>query len=111
MRRRATHVPTRLLRAFARECDSQETRPMSPIPKVVQALVLERFGRLSAIRGMALLGIVVFSVAANGAPSESQTRQDVLAETVDTNVSPGDDFYQYATGTWLRQHPIPDEQA
>lgn len=28
---------------------------------------------------------------------------------IDTNRSPGSDFYRYANGEWLKQHPIPDE--
>ena len=63
------------------------------------------------MRGMALFVPVTLCVAASGPPSASQTRGDVLAANVDTSVSPGDDFYQYATGAWLRQHPIPDDQA
>ena len=38
-------------------------------------------------------------------------REDVLAANVDPTVSPGSDFYQYATGAWLKQHPLPDDQA
>ena len=61
------------------------------------------------MRGMALFVAVTLCVAASGLPA-SQTRGDVLAANVDASVSPGDDFYQYATGAWLRQHPIPDDQ-
>ena len=85
---------------------------MSPRPNVVQAVrLLQRpSGRPSVMRWMALFVTVTFCVAASGPPSASQTRGDVLAANVDTSVSPGDDFYQYATGAWLRQHPIPDDQ-
>lgn len=45
-----------------------------------------------------------------GLLAQSGSRQDALAATVDRSVSPSDDFYQYATGTWLKQHPLPDDQ-
>jgi putative endopeptidase len=28
---------------------------------------------------------------------------------MDTTVTPGNDFYQYANGSWLKNNPIPDE--
>lgn len=62
-------------------------------------------------RSVARIVAVTLCVAASGPPLQSQSRQDVLAANVDTAVSPGDDFYQYATGAWLKQHPIPDDQA
>ena len=82
-------------------------------PKVVQAVRLSQRppGRPSVMRWLALFVTVTLCVAASGPPAESQTQEDLLAPNVDTSVSPGDDFYQYATGAWLRQHPIPDDQA
>ena len=62
-------------------------------------------------RWATLFVTVTLAVAASGVRSETQTREDVLAANVDRTVSPADDFYQYATGAWLRQHPIPDDQA
>lgn len=35
------------------------------------------------------------------------TRPDILRAALDTTVAPGDDFFTYANGTWLKQHPIP----
>jgi putative endopeptidase len=47
-------------------------------------------------------------VATIGLSAQMRPREDVLAANVDSTVSPGDDFYQYATGAWLKQHPLPD---
>ena len=60
------------------------------------------------MRWMALF--VIVSIAASGASSQQQTPADVLAENVDPSVSPGTDFYRYAAGAWLKQHPIPDDR-
>ncbi len=32
-------------------------------------------------------------------------------EDLDTNVRPQDDFYQYATGGWQKNHPLPEEES
>jgi putative endopeptidase len=32
-----------------------------------------------------------------------------FASCIDTTVPPGEDFYRYANGQWLKDHPIPDE--
>ncbi len=37
-----------------------------------------------------------------------QSEAIILSE-LDTSVSPGNDFYQYANGGWMKQNPIPDE--
>ena len=69
------------------------------------------FTKPSTPRRLALLVIVTLCVAAIGASSEQSAREDVLAANVDPSIAPGSNFYQYATGAWLKQHPIPDDQA
>ena len=39
------------------------------------------------------------------------TKPDVVAANVDTSVNPGDDFFQFANGAWLKAHPIPATEA
>jgi len=35
---------------------------------------------------------------------------DVVASNMDTTVKPGDDFFLYSNGGWIKQNPIPDEE-
>jgi putative endopeptidase len=82
---------------------------MNPNPKIVHSEPMsQRPVSLSLMQLMLLLIVAAVGVARG---QQSQTREDLLAANVDTTVSPGDDFYQHATGAWLRQHPIPDDQA
>lgn len=41
----------------------------------------------------------------------SAAKPDVLQASLDTTARPGDDFFQYANGTWLKQHPIPASES
>src|SRR5262249_27483526 len=34
-------------------------------------------------------------------------KEDFLRANMDTSVNPGDDFFQYANGGWLKRNPIP----
>jgi putative endopeptidase len=36
---------------------------------------------------------------------------DLLQANLDTTVRPGDDFFQYANGGWLKKHPIPASES
>ena len=38
-------------------------------------------------------------------------REDFLQANINTAVNPGDDFFEYANGAWLRAHPIPASEA
>ena len=62
------------------------------------------------LRSATLFITAALCIATMGLSAQSRLREDVLAANVDSAVSPGYDFYQYATGTWLREHPIPDDQ-
>lgn len=44
-----------------------------------------------------------------GATASSPTR-DVLLLNRDTSIRPGDDFFQYANGGWMRANPIPGDE-
>ncbi len=66
-----------------------------------------------------LMGILVFAAGLAGCgqqdtdkalePEKVQKAIDV--SNLDTTVAPGDNFFEYANGTWLKKTPIPPEQS
>ncbi|MBC7447918.1 MAG: M13 family metallopeptidase [Hymenobacteraceae bacterium] len=60
-----------------------------------------------------LLAALLFS-ACQSSPDRTAaaaTAPDLLAAARDTTVAPGDDFFTYANGAWLQQHPIPASES
>jgi putative endopeptidase len=53
------------------------------------------------------------AAAATGAAfaATPAAKPDVVASHVDTSVNPGDDFFDFANGAWLKSHPIPAEES
>lgn len=43
-------------------------------------------------------------------PSATTSKEDILKAHLDTTVSPKDDFFQYAHGTWIKNNPIPGDE-
>jgi putative endopeptidase len=41
----------------------------------------------------------------------SETQKDVFAANIDSSYNPGDDFFMYANGKWLKNNPIPTEES
>ncbi len=39
------------------------------------------------------------------------SRPDMLAANIDSTVRPGDDFFRYACGTWIKNNPIPASES
>ncbi len=63
---------------------------------------------------MGLLVATVLATACQSAPersAEAPQQPDILAAARDTTVAPGDDFFAYANGTWLKEHPIPASES
>jgi putative endopeptidase len=50
-----------------------------------------------------------FIVSCNNKPAEP--RPDILAVNMDSTIKPGEDFFEYANGGWLKKNPIPGEQS
>ncbi len=41
---------------------------------------------------------------------EHEQKPDVLASHMDTTINPGDDFFAYANGGWIKKNPIPADE-
>lgn len=64
-----------------------------------------------------LLLLPLLAVFVAGCPSNSLKtarsgdKPDLLHAALDTTVAPGDDFFTYANGTWLKNNPIPASES
>jgi putative endopeptidase len=65
-----------------------------------------------------LLLLPLLAAAVTGCPSNSlktadtaADKPDLLYAALDTTVAPGDDFFAYANGTWLKNNPIPASES
>ncbi|MBU3714517.1 MAG: M13 family metallopeptidase [Ferruginibacter sp.] len=59
-----------------------------------------------------LLSVSFFSCHINSKTTGKQNNKpDFLASNIDSTVSPGDDFFSYANGAWIKNNPIPNEQS
>ena len=56
-------------------------------------------------RYFAALGIVAAGFSAN-----AQTKKFIDPANMDLSVKPGDDFYTYASGTWIKNNPVPAKE-
>ncbi len=53
--------------------------------------------------------IVGLALCASAAFAQSQQSSGIDPKNLDTSVRPGDDFYHYAAGGWLKSHPLDAE--
>ncbi|HEY1871765.1 MAG TPA: M13 family metallopeptidase N-terminal domain-containing protein, partial [Chitinophagaceae bacterium] len=54
--------------------------------------------------------VAAFSSCSNNTKGVA-AKKDFLADNLDTTISPGEDFFQYANGGWFKRNPIPADQA
>ncbi|MBB3691907.1 endothelin-converting enzyme/putative endopeptidase [Sphingomonas sp. BK580] len=64
--------------------------------------------RRTALLALALASVPALLAAQNGAPRYRPWGLEL--RDMDRSVKPGDDFYAFALGTWLRDHPIPADK-
>lgn len=69
-----------------------------------------------------LPAIIIFWSCSGGGNKKEQTQENSTAmekaktpaldkSFMDLSIKPGDDFYKYACGTWMKNHPIPEEHS
>lgn len=58
-----------------------------------------------------LIGITIAITITSCHETDKTVKPDVVAVHMDTTVKPGNDFFLYANGAWLKQNPIPDEES
>jgi len=63
--------------------------------------------RTTACAAIAFLAACSPSVTTSSAPAKT----DFLRANIDTTVDPGQDFFQYANGGWLKRNPIPNSES
>jgi putative endopeptidase len=92
------------------------------IPKAVQSIAM----RLSLCAPVVFLPLAVMlgsliacssktstpaAPADTALPSPAPVKEDLLRANVDASINPGDDFFTYANGNWLKANPIPASEA
>jgi len=40
-----------------------------------------------------------------------ESNRDILADNIDKTINPGDDFFMFACGNWLKKNPIPESES
>jgi putative endopeptidase len=56
--------------------------------------------------------IVSFLISCSETNKKSmKAYKDILVENIDTTIHPGDDFFKYACGNWLKKNPIPESES
>ncbi|MEJ7660679.1 MAG: hypothetical protein WKG07_14215 [Hymenobacter sp.] len=58
-----------------------------------------------------LLAALAAACNSSSSSSASGDKPDLLRAALDTTVAPGDDFFSYANGTWIKNHPIPASES
>ncbi|MBS0591532.1 MAG: M13 family metallopeptidase, partial [Proteobacteria bacterium] len=70
----------------------------------------------ASLRRLSLAGAMAVAISIPGAFAASAdttapASADVVAANVDTSINPGDDFFAYADGAWIKSHPIPASES
>ena len=66
---------------------------------------------IKRVAGLLLLGMSGLALAQTGTPKPKYGPWGVDYATMDKGVKPGDDFFRYAEGTWLKTAPIAPDKA
>nr|WP_217278616.1 M13 family metallopeptidase N-terminal domain-containing protein [Hymenobacter sp. BRD67] len=60
---------------------------------------------------LSLLAALGTACHSSSTSTASNGRPDIIKAALDTTVAPGDDFFSYANGSWLKAHPIPASES
>jgi len=50
-------------------------------------------------------------ISCNNESKTTTQKPDILGVNIDSSVKPGEDFFEYANGGWIKRNPIPAEQS
>src|SRR5262245_11404072 len=64
-----------------------------------------------SVLALALASGACRSTNPESAPPASALDPGIVAASMDPSVPPGDDFFAYANGAWVKNTPIPDDRA
>jgi len=59
------------------------------------------------IKASAFVMAGIITLASCGHKTKNYAENDIVFKNLDTSVKPGDDFFKYANGGWLKKNPIP----
>jgi putative endopeptidase len=67
-----------------------------------------------AMKNVAIvLGLMILAYGCNGNQNKKvmSSPEAFSVKNMDVNVKPGDDFFEYVNGTWIKNHPIPQDKS
>jgi len=59
---------------------------------------------------LGLVPVALFSCNGGEKKENTETVPALEVQYIDSTVNPGDDFFQYANGGWLKENPVPDDK-
>ncbi|MFO7880525.1 MAG: M13 family metallopeptidase [Bacteroidota bacterium] len=60
---------------------------------------------------IAVIAGSVLLISCDSKENNAMEEKAIVQEDLDTSVSPAEDFYQYATGGWQKNNPLPEEES
>src|SRR5580698_5367363 len=55
--------------------------------------------------------IIAYAISSCTNPPPPNIHEDFLTSNIDTSIKPGDDFFLYANGLWIKNNPIPADES